>query len=262
MRAVGAHVRAQRQRVQIVFKKSEIRPVRVVDKERNVASVADLAQSPYVLHAAQIVGRGYVYAEGLFAHGGELPLERLGRNGAGAGRKRPAFGIKPVYVEVLQRGGVDERLVGVSCGEAHRAAHFVPPVYQGDVQHRLYALSGALRGVERAPAAKEPRGVLFAFEYYAIRRIQLVRAQNFGYVVLVCARALVPRHMQARYAAFGIPRNKISYRRIHSSPSRLSATLTISAHSMRFLNSSQPYLYTPLIEPVAWQALAAQPPEQ
>ena len=34
------------------------------------------------------------------------------------------------------------------------------------------------------------------------------------------------------------------------------------AHSMRFLNSSQPYRYTPVTLPVACQALAAQPPEQ
>ena len=40
------------------------------------------------------------------------------------------------------------------------------------------------------------------------------------------------------------------------------STSAIIAHSIRFLNSSQPYLYTPLTEPVAWYALAAHPPEQ
>ena len=35
-----------------------------------------------------------------------------------------------------------------------------------------------------------------------------------------------------------------------------------SAGAMRLRNSSQPYWYTPLTEPVEWYALAAQPPEQ
>ena len=37
---------------------------------------------------------------------------------------------------------------------------------------------------------------------------------------------------------------------------------TARAHSSRLQNSSQPSLYTPLTDPVAWYALAAHPPEQ
>ena len=46
------------------------------------------------------------------------------------------------------------------------------------------------------------------------------------------------------------------------SGSRLSATLIISAHSMRLRNTLQPYSYTPWMSPVACRALAAQPPAQ
>ena len=37
---------------------------------------------------------------------------------------------------------------------------------------------------------------------------------------------------------------------------------TARAHSNRLQNSSQPSLYTPFTDPVAWYALAAHPPEQ
>ena len=46
------------------------------------------------------------------------------------------------------------------------------------------------------------------------------------------------------------------------SSSHISATFSMMAHSIRFLWSSQPVSYTPVMLPVVWYALAAHPPLQ
>ena len=86
---------------------------------------------------------------------------------------------------------------------------------------------------------------------------------NLGQIVWLASKqgnTLVPGHMEARNTAVGILPRKIYNGGFHASSD--SATCIMTAHSMRFLNSSQPYWYTPPMLPVAWYAFAAQPPEQ
>ena len=76
--------------------------------------------------------------------------------------------------------------------------------------------------------------------------------------------SLMSRHVKAERISPGICPDEVTDRGIHlpcCSRSALAAASMI-AHSMRLRNSSQPSSYTPVMLPVACQALAAQPPEQ
>ena len=113
-------------------------------------------------------------------------------------------------------------------------------------------------------------GAIFANKVFALRNharcfIQRVSAADFGDVKLFATQhclAFVARHMQPHGIRLGITTDKIINRRYHTSFSASCATLIMMAHSMRLRKSSQPGSYTPRMEPEAWKALAAQPPEQ
>ena len=88
----------------------------------------------------------------------------------------------------------------------------------------------------------EKRGrVIFAFLDDAVGRVQHVGAADFGDVERFASEkgnALMPRHMEAyRFPGF-VCGDVIYDRGVHSSS--FSATCIMTAHSMRFLKSSQP----------------------
>ena len=60
VRAVAAHVRAQRDRMRALAEEGEVRPVRVVNEQRHAELVRGLGQRGDVLHSAEVVRRSYV----------------------------------------------------------------------------------------------------------------------------------------------------------------------------------------------------------
>ena len=86
------------------------------------------------------------------------------------------------------------------------------------------------------------------------------RRSDTSALSLSVADGLIPLHLFDILTA--IPVSPHYCEIYYASFSSESAACSMMAHSMRFLNSSQPKAYTPSRLPVAWQALAAQPPAQ
>ena len=124
---------------------------------------------------------------------------------------------------------------------------------QREAEHGPDALAGAAGGVEGGLCSKQGGGVLLALGDDAARLIEAVGSRNFGDVPPFAAQrtfALVAGHVQAGGAALFIGGDEVADGGLHPSSPR--AIWSMMAHSMRFLNSSQPCLYTPPMLPVAW----------
>ena len=150
-------------------------------------------------------------------------------------------------------GGHDDR------GRPGRAAG------QGQVQHGPDTLAGALCGIQGTVGAKQSCCVGLALSDDAIGFIQGVGAVDLSDVQHLAAQkglALVARHMEPGHVRVVVAAQEVIDGGIHQSSPAASAAFIMMAHSMRLRNSSQPASYTPRMEPVAWKALAAQPPEQ
>ena len=104
-------------------------------------------------------------------------------------------------------------------------------------------------------AAEKLRGVIFAFEDYAVSVVKAVCARDLGDVRCLTAEkghSLVAGHMETQSIAVDVGLYKIVYGGFHcSSSSSILEAATMMAHSMRLRKRSQPYLYMPLTEPVA-----------
>ena len=163
------------------------------------------------------------------------------------------IGRKPENVCIHKRSGAQKGFMSVPTRRHDGSFSPLPGAETRQINHGTDAQGRALRGIKRR-TAEQDRSVVLAFPYDSRRLIKAVGARYLGDIQLFHAQrayALMTGHMQPQGAALGIVPDKIAYGRIHRQfPSNALATCTIIAHSMRFLNSSQPYLYTPRIEPV------------
>ena len=246
--------------------------------------MAQGGQGGHVLHPAQVVGAGEVDAEGTAAflfqgvQGGGQPAgaHRAGAEaGVGAGR-----GPQPPDIKVQQGRGIQKGLVGVAGRQQHRPAFPLGGGLQGQKQHGPDALGGAFRPVPGACGAEQPGGDRLALGDDPLGLVQFIRPGNLGQVQgLAAQRAcpLVARHMEPGGVRGGVSPHKVrdggqahsaqpspSAQAVQVPPSWTGtsmpwaarswflATSIMMAHSIRFLNSSQPYSYTPLMLPVAW----------
>ena len=219
----------------------QIRPVRVVHQERHSVRVTDLRQRRYVLNAAEVVRRSYVNRTRPLARV-QRPLERLGRDGAGAEGGGLVW-VEPDRLEPEQGAAVQEALVRVPGGEdAVRRA--LGPVYVREMQHGLDALGAAPGGIEGVARAEELRSVLLALEDDALGAGKVVRARYLGDVERLAAEltaALVAGHVEPDGDALAVATHEVADGRAHSSLPSSIAAWSIMAHSMRFLKRRQPY---------------------
>ena len=104
-------------------------------------------------------------------------------------------------------------------------------------------------------SAEQRSGLRLAFGNDTVSGEQLVRAVDLGNVQRLEPQyraALMARHVKPGRAALVIAADKIADGRTHCAAPSSRATATMMAHSMRLRNRSQPCLYTPRTEPVAW----------
>ena len=142
--------------------------------------------------------------------------------------------------------------MGISSGGNPGRFSSLPGILRSQEHHGTNGKRGALRRIHRPAAAKEGSRIFFTFQDNALGVIQHVRPGYFGDVQLLYpSPALVSRHMEPVRLAGSITPDEIADGGIHFCSSALAAS-TIMAHSIRLRNSSQPYLYTPVTEPVAW----------
>ena len=160
------------------------------------------------------------------------------------------LGIDKLHVKVQQCRRLDKGGVDVSRRKYQRSVARNSQRDQG--KHSLYCESRALGGIEAVPRAVKGAEIILTLPYYSVSGIQHVSPRDLSDIKCLNSKlshALVTGHMETRRLALGISFYKIKNRCCHSSAF---AMFNITAHSIRFLNSSQPYLYTPPIEPVAW----------
>ena len=244
---VTAEVRPLVQRVGGRGQEVEVGPVGVVHQKGRAVGVADLCQGRHRLHIAQIVRAGDVHRRRRFGQGRQGVSQHFG--GHRAGQQRIGPGPKPAHIRVQQGRRVQEGLVGVAGGQHHPAFALL----QRETEHGPDALAGAAGGVEGGLCPEQGGGVLLALGDDAARLIEAVGSRDFGDVPPSAAQgafALVAGHVQAGGAALFIGGDEVADGGLHPSSPR--AIWSMMAHSMRFLNSSQPCLYTPPMLPVAW----------
>ena len=164
---------------------------------------------------------------------------------------RVLFGVKPFYIEIKERRRVQKRLMSRAGREYPFSA-----VCHGEPKHRLDGESRALGRIESFCRTENARGIRLALGDYSVRGKEVVRTEYFGEIERLCTErpaALMTRHVKAHGTRLRVFPCEIVYRCFHNySSSSASATFIITAHSIRFLKSSQPYSYIPPIEPVAW----------
>ena len=256
----------------------------VIHQQGRPMGMTDRGQSPCILHPAQVVGAGQVDAEGAvprLLQSGQSRIQgfRGHRAGAEAAALPVCRGPQPADIEIQQGRSVQQSLVGIPGRQQHRSALPRRGSLKSQEQHGPDALGRTLGPIKGARGAEQPGGIGLALGNDPLRLIQLVRPGDLGQIPGLTAQraaALVPRHMQPGYPCFGIGPDKIRKRggaHSHPSPSAqavqapptwmgtsmpwaarswFSATWIMMAHSIRFLNSSQPYSYTPEMLPVAW----------
>ena len=231
----------------------QVGAVRVVDEQQHAVAPADgreradVGEVAEVIRACDIDGRGPLVRR-------KVLLEHRGLDRAGDQAFR-VFGVEPVDVQTGQRGGGQKDLVRVAPGGDDRPQAVFPGVQTREVQHGADAQRGALRRVQRARRAEQARGVFLALPDDALGPVQLVGAVKLRDVERFHAEqraALVAGHVQAQRVPRAVAAHKIAERRFHHAFSRDFEASSMSAHSMRFLKSSQPAPYTPRTEPVAW----------
>lgn len=141
-------------------------------------------------------------------------------------------------------------------GVPRRQHHRTPPrrgAPHRQGQHGPDALGGALRGIEGPAGAEEGPGVFFALRDDSCRPVELVRPGDLRDVQGLAAQKgppLVARHVEPCAAGGGVGVDKIGNGGVHRSSAW--AAFIITAHSIRLRKSSQPYSYTPRMDPEAW----------
>ena len=251
--------------------KGQIGPVGVIHQKGHIPFPADFPQSGNVLDAAQIVRRGEVNPKGLFP----LPRQsvqlcfQLGRGHRAAAQVRPLAlrGPEPMNLKIQQSRCIEQCFVGVAGRQQHRPTLGGRRRLKSQKQHRPDALGRALGAVKSPSGAKEVGSVFLTLGDDPLCLIELVRALNLGDIQRLAPQrppAFVPGHMQPGDFRPGVAAHKFRDGGVHSaqpSPAQaehslpswtgtsmpwaasswLSATLIMMAHSIRFLNSSQPY---------------------
>ena len=158
--------------------------VGVIHQQRHALRPADRRQRRNILHPAQIIRAGDVYAKGaypLLCQRVQSPCQRFGCDGAAAQctlclRRRP----KPSDIKIQQRRRVQQRLVGIAGGQQHRALTVLRCALQRQKQHGTDALRRALSAVIAVRRAKQPGGVGFTLGNNALRCVKLVRTADLG----------------------------------------------------------------------------------
>ena len=156
----------------------------VIHQQGHALRPADCRQRRDVLHPAQIIRAGDIYAKGgvaLLYQRVQSPGQRFGCDGAAAQRtlclrRRP----EPADVKIQQRSRVQQCLVGVAGSQQHRALAALRCALQRQKQHGADALGRALGAVIAVRRTKQPGGVGFAFGNNALRRVKLVRTADLG----------------------------------------------------------------------------------
>ena len=226
----------------------------IVHQQGDPRLPAHLCQGSHVRASSQVVRSRDVNRKGrrFFLFQG-LP-QALRRDLAGT-EAVPFLRPQPYRLQPQKTAALDKGLVGIP---ARQDPEIRPrlPVEQGQVKHGLDALGASSGTVKGMPAVKQLSGIPLAFFYDPIRGRQVVCPGDLRDIKTFKSKgasALMSRHMQALDPAVPIAADKIPDRRFHSFySSALRAACSMMAHSIRFLKSSQPYLYTPWMDPVAW----------
>ena len=238
----------------------QIRPVGPVHHEHGPPVPAHRRQPRDVRLAAQIV-RGSHEHRRRHAVGVVQGLFQPRRGDFAGAEAARLLGPEPADLGVRQGRGVQEGAVHIP-GREQKGFCTRRAGRDGQIHHRPQAEAGALGGVEGPGRAEKGRGVVLALPENAGGLKQRVRPGDFRDVPGLTAQrppALVPGYMQTQGVGGGVGPDEVRDGGGHRSAS---AAFSMMAHSMRLRKSSHPALYTPRMEPVAWKALAAQPPEQ
>ena len=156
--------------------------------------------------------------------------------------------------------------MGIARRQNHRAFRAALPLLQRKKQHGTDALRGALRPINRPAKAKKRVRIFLACRNNALRLVKLIRAANLRNISIFAPQkghALVPRHVETGGALRFVFLYEITNRCIHkiflfiitqacvislsckhaAAPlySLASLTFIMMAHSILFLNKSQPY---------------------
>ena len=116
-------------------------------------------------------------------------------------------------------------------------------VEQRQIQHGFDALGTAPGAVKSMPAAKQSRGIVFALQQDARRVCQVICPLDLCQIPGFTAQGAMPFvawHVEPCHAALPVVVDEIPYGCLHASGSCSMATWSMMAHSIRFLNNSQP----------------------
>ena len=217
----------------------------IIHQQGNIRLFADFRNSANIRRIAQIVRSRHIDRKGLLCHFRKLLLHLLCRDGTGTERTFLSFfRYQPFHTQVHQGTTIQKCFVGISRRQHHRSSPCSPRPLQSKEQHGADTLGGAFRSINRLSETKKTFRISFAFGNDTLRIIQFIGTADFRDVHFFAAQkghALVSRHMETGRVLFRIAIHKITDWCSHCNPSSLSATFNAIAHSILFLNRSQPY---------------------
>ena len=203
--------------------------------------MADLCNRLYIQHIPQIVRAGKIHRHRFFSAVLQRTFHLLRCNGA-TDIGIVVLRIKPADINIQQCSGIDKGLVRIASGQYTGGLSFRHGIPGGKMQHGLDAQRRAPCGIE-CMSAKQCAGLCLAFGNDAGGSKQLVRPVDLRNIVRLKAQhryALVPRHVETDGFRLRIPPDKIADGGAHSVAPNSRATATITAHSIRLRNKSQP----------------------
>ena len=237
--------------------------MRIIDQKKHSVPMADFCTRCKICNVAQIIRACQIKSCKIFFLQHLLqPLQRE----AAAEKAFRLLRINPAYFHIQQCGGTEKNLMGVASCQYARFSSSSCSIQMCKVQHRTDAEGRALCRKKRLDAAKQRTCRFLTFSDDSLRCIKHIRTGDFRNIQSFRSEhsfSFMPGHVQTQDVFMRIFLHKTADRLRHASASLSArATASMMAHSIRFRKSSQPASYTPVMLPVAWNALAAQPPEQ
>ena len=248
MRRIHAHCRTKRDGMKILWQEFKIRTMGIIHDKRCFIPAAGFSKRADVQHIAKVIRRCNVDRIGNSVRFGYRILY-IKRRYSALAKMLLLVMLQPNNVNVKHRRRTNESRVSISsCKDQWALAPFL---FTNQSKHRLDCQGRALGGIKAMRSAVKRGEIILALIYNSISRIKHVCTAYFGNIIRLTAKlthALVTGHMKASGLSLCVSLYKIINWCRHSS---VSAMFNITAHSILFLKSSQPYLYTPPIEPVA-----------
>ena len=237
---IAAHRRPQCNGVAAAaHQKIQVGTVGIVYQQRHTVRIADLCKGRDVLHPAEVVRAGEVDAEG----GSPLPGQPVQRGGKlsfghGAAAQRPGRVRRrpePLDVKIQQRGGIEQRFVGVAGRQKHRALPGGGRLHR-QAEHGPDALGRALGAVIGMGRAEEPSRVGLALGDDAIGLVQLIRAPDLGDVQPFKPQQGLP--FMAGHVKAGRPGLCVVLHKVHDGRGHAHSQASPSAQALQVLPSS------------------------